>query len=91
MQTLKHNAQIWEQMLHVSGGKLELIKCFWGMVLWKWIAGNPTLVKIVGVPANLKLTQTEHKKRKLMTIHRIETDEANKVLGVRVNRWDMEC
>ena len=93
MKTLKHNAQTWEQMLHVSGGKLELIKCFWGMVLWKWIAGHPTLVKIAQVPAKLKLNQTEHKKKKLMTIQRIESDEANKVLGVRVSidgTWKVE-
>ena len=93
MKILTHNAQTWEQMLHVSGGKLELIKCFWCLILWKWIAGQPTLVKKTKVPVKLKLIQTEHKKKRRMTIKRVEINEACKVLGVRISidgRWNEE-
>jgi hypothetical protein len=32
-------AQILEQILFISGGALELKKCFWYMVYWQWVNG----------------------------------------------------
>jgi len=36
---LQHNAQIWERLLYSSGGALNLKKCFWYLVFWKWKDG----------------------------------------------------
>ena len=31
---LKHNTQVWEQLLHATGGKLELSKCKFTILNW---------------------------------------------------------
>ena len=90
---MKHNAQQWEKALHVSGGKLELTKCFWCLILWRWIAGQPLLVRIKHNPTKLRLRQSETKNKRLTEIKRIEVDEAQKVLGICISidgTWKVE-
>jgi hypothetical protein len=45
---LTHNTQLWERLLHASGGKLELSKCKFTVMQWDFDpAGRPLLqVKI---------------------------------------------
>ena len=31
---VKYMATQWERMLHLTGGKLELSKCFWFPIIW---------------------------------------------------------
>ena len=38
---LQNMSQAWEQPLFCSGGALELSKCFYYLVYWKWSAGLP--------------------------------------------------
>ena len=45
IEALTINAQIWERTLHATGGKLELSKCHWCLILWKWFGGKPNLLK----------------------------------------------
>ena len=33
---LQHDAQTWEQLLHVTGGKLAWNKCGFYLIAWKW-------------------------------------------------------
>ena len=33
---LQHDAQEWEQLLAATGGKLELSKCFYYILQWKF-------------------------------------------------------
>jgi hypothetical protein len=36
------DGQLWEQLLHTTGGELELSKCFYYILMWRWeILGNP--------------------------------------------------
>ena len=93
MKNLKKNAQTWEKSLHISGGKLELVKCFWYLILWKWVSGNPVLTKTKDQPIKLRLKQSESRGKRETTIKRIDIDEAHKVLGVRISadgKWTAE-
>ena len=65
-------------MLHTNGGKLELIKCFWVLIIWKWINGIPKLEKVNDTNATLKIVQSENGEQ--VEIRQIETDEAPRVL-----------
>jgi hypothetical protein len=40
---LREIAQTWEQLLHFSGGALNLKKCSWHVLYWEWKAGRPVL------------------------------------------------
>ncbi len=40
---LAHIAQRWEKLLFYSGGSLNLKKCSWYVLHWKWEKGRPTL------------------------------------------------
>ena len=72
-------AKYWEKMLFTNGGRLELKKCFWILVSWKWHQGIPTMTTMEDHPAILSLTQSES--REVVTIERKEVNEAPKVLG----------
>jgi hypothetical protein len=41
--TMESIAQNWEKILFYSGGALNLKKCSWSMLQWKWKHGLPTL------------------------------------------------
>ena len=36
--------QMWERLLHTSGGSLNLSKCSWTLQYWQWINGRPSLL-----------------------------------------------
>jgi hypothetical protein len=38
---LQDIAQRWENLLHFSGGSLNLKKCFWFVMYWQWHKGQP--------------------------------------------------
>jgi hypothetical protein len=40
VQTLQSNVQHWERLLFISDGKLELTKCFFYILIWKFSAGD---------------------------------------------------
>lgn len=46
---VKRMGQLWEKLLYITGGRLELSKCFWIPVTWKWQGGTPCLVRKSGV------------------------------------------
>jgi hypothetical protein len=41
---LAHMSQTWEKLLFSSGGALELSKCFYYIVYWKWVNGLPKML-----------------------------------------------
>jgi hypothetical protein len=54
---LREIAQTWEQLLHFSGGALNLNKCSWHVLFWEWKAGRPILCPIQDNNPNLRLYQ----------------------------------
>ena len=78
---MKRIAQKWEQLLFITGGKLELSKCFWVPILWKWKKGEPQLKKPSARSGDLILVESETKDR--IHILRLSTADAPKRLGIR--------
>jgi hypothetical protein len=45
---LKYDGQYWAGLLEASGGRLELVKCFYYLLTWKWDKkGNPSAASII--------------------------------------------
>jgi hypothetical protein len=43
VEQLRQAGQMWERLLHISGGSLNLSKCSWTMQYWMWKNGRPCL------------------------------------------------
>ena len=77
-------AQIWEKLLHYSGGSLNLSKCSWFVMYWDWKAGRPVLrVQDETSEATVRLSQGEDDRKVL--IKRQPLDQATRLLGVFQN------
>ena len=84
-------ATYWEQMLNTNGGRLELKKCFWILITWKWKQGKPTMNSMEDNEAEVKIVQSENKEE--VIIQRKNVDEAPKVLGCMIQAngsWEAE-
>jgi hypothetical protein len=58
VQVLQTDAQHWERLLFVSGGKLELNKCFFYLMIWHFSDdGTPSLTPKAQLPHSLMITQ----------------------------------
>ena len=49
---IKRIGQLWERLLFITGGRLELSKCFWVPITWKWRQGIPYQVIKTKQPNN---------------------------------------
>ena len=72
----------WETMIHVNGGLLELKKCFWIVIAWKWPKGVATLKSKEEIMKDLKITQSEDSR--VITIPKKDVTDAPRVLGCHV-------
>jgi hypothetical protein len=80
-QLLQTDAQHWEKLLFTSGGKLELTKCFFYMLYWKFDEdGMPTLTPKAEIPHKLMLYQGNETEQ--TEIEQKDCSEAHKTLGV---------
>lgn len=53
-------AQWWEELLHASGGKLELQKCFYYLIFWEFNnEGEARMVKKDVRPSEVKIKDSE--------------------------------
>jgi hypothetical protein len=84
IEQLRIAGQLWENLLHISGGALNLSKCSWSLQFWEWRNGRPCL----------QSTNHEYESPLLMTngecpdaniIHRIDNTTAARNLGVYLN------
>jgi len=84
-------ANRWEKLLYLTGGKLELSKCFWIPVTWKWKHGNPIMTSGTGMHTNLVLTESESGQK--INIPRVTPASAEKRLGIQYSlngKWTNE-
>jgi hypothetical protein len=63
-----------------SGGKLNLIKCFWYFITRTWTDGIPSLVTINDYPGELQILSGSNPTP--VTIDRIEASSALETLGL---------
>jgi hypothetical protein len=73
-------AQIWERFLYSSGGALELRKCFWYLIYWQWVNGQPEMCPNISCPGIITLTSGNVPN--YTVIPRLEVWEAQRTLGV---------
>ena len=78
---IKDIATTWEQLLFLTGGKLELSKCFWIPIVWGWKQGSPVLKK--PSPRNRDLYLLESETHEEILIPLASTADAHKRLGIR--------
>ena len=75
-------AQHWEKMLFADGGRLELKKCYWILISWKWIRGIAVMQTNEETPWEMNLHQSEADQT--VTITRQTIKAAPKVLGCHI-------
>ena len=80
---LESMAQKVEKLLHTSGGALELSKCFYYIMKWKWIKGEPFMCSGTDFEGtSIHLTKGEDAQK--YTINRKEVTTPHRTLGVYV-------
>ena len=77
---LRGMAKTWEQLLFITGGKLELSKCFWIPITWRWRKGEPVMNPHTQSGIELKITESESGNK--ITIPKLLPSKAEKRLGI---------
>lgn len=77
----QQTAQTWERILFTIGQSLNLSKCFWQLIYWKWHDGRPVMSPIAGSPGLIALTKG--KVPNYSVIQRHDYFVAKRMLGVR--------
>ena len=77
---IRKMGQLWEKLLYITGGKLELSKCFWVPITWRWSGGKPVMNTKPSRSGELYLTESESKQRCL--IPKRKGTDVEKRLGV---------
>ena len=88
---IQRMASKWEKLLFLTGGKLELSKCFWLPITWNWRHGEPVVKGTRDSPVELHLTESESRTK--INIPRIAPSTAEKRLGIRYSadgKWAKE-
>ena len=89
---IKQMGQVWENLLYISGGRLELTKCFWVPIVWNWKGGKP-YISTRNKNRQRDLTLTESETTYKITIPKKGTKDFEKRLGVWTNceaTWSKE-
>ena len=90
-QKLQKMASTWEKLLYITGGKLELSKCFWIPVTWQWRKGIAFMQNAKESGCDLILRESESGNR--IKIPKISPSMAEKRLGIRFSlngQWSHE-
>ena len=74
--------QQYEKLLHATGGALNLAKCFWVLVSWRWKEGKAYLKTCAEAPLQLLLTSGYNTQPQ--EVPRLESSTAYRTLGVYI-------
>jgi hypothetical protein len=83
VETLRQAGQMWERLLHISGGSLNLSKCSWTLQYWIWKNGRPLLQSPTPHDPLLLMTSGESSEHHVIKRHSNVTEL--KGLGVHMN------
>lgn len=79
---LQKDTQLWAELLQASGGKLELSKCFYYLLAWKFNKeGDPTPMTMAEIP-HTPIQVYDKDAQKLVKIDQMEVIDAHRTLGV---------
>ena len=76
---MQHDAQLWNDLLHVSGGKLEFSKCLYYIVSWYWENGKGTITPATTLGLDLIHLHDEH--GNITVVAHRDCTKAHKTLG----------
>ena len=79
---LEQSSQKWERILNITGGNLNLTKCFCSLLTWQWQCELPKPSSVFEEPGDIEITNSATGVRS--TIERLESNQAFKLLGVWV-------
>ena len=74
---------MWETLLHISGGSLNLSKCLWTLQYWHWVNGRPKLLPMSASDPPLLMKSGSSPEHHIIRQHS-NTSEI-KGLGVQMN------
>lgn len=78
-------AQWWEELLHATGGKLELQKCFFYLMAWMFDGEGTAKLVSSTESTDQQVSITNSKTGEEVTIERKECSESHKTLGAIEN------
>jgi hypothetical protein len=82
---LEDMSQTWEKLLFCSRGALELSKCFYYIVYWKWIDGLPQMMKKSDMEHIPGITLTSGFSNIQLPIRHRDVSESHVTLGAHMN------
>jgi hypothetical protein len=78
---MQQTAQRWARLIHVSGGALNLLKCFWYGIQWYYTpTGIPRMCKIQADDPSIDVSPGDDPSR----TQRVEVTKGMRTLGVRL-------
>jgi hypothetical protein len=83
IEQLRTAGQLWENLLFISGGALNLSKCCWSLQVWEWHNGRPRLKPMSHLDSPLLMTSGDCPDANIIT--RIDNTTAARTLGVYLN------
>jgi hypothetical protein len=83
VEQLRKAGQMWERLLHISGGSLNLSKCSWTLQYWIWKNGRPSLQPLSAHDSLLIMTSGDRPEHHVIKRHTNATEI--KGLGVHMN------
>ena len=66
VQSMNAMAQMWERLLWVSGGGLNLKKCYWYAVSWKWTKTGEPSMELISANPDLEIHLTQGSNHEFM-------------------------
>ena len=75
---MQHDATLWNELLHTSGGKLALPKCLYYILTWKWNQGRASPIPTSDIQPKIVLQQETHEPT---PIKHVESHTAHRTLG----------
>ncbi len=84
IEDLQKLAQEWERLLFSTGGALNLQKCFWFLLTWRWNNGHAQYASENEVPGDLSMT-SGNTLNSPTVINRISPTESYRTLGVHIS------
>ena len=74
---MQQDASLWNELLHISGGKLALHKCLYYILAWKWHDGQATLKPTSKIQPKISL----HNGQQSTPIQHLKPNQAHRILG----------
>ena len=84
--TARKNLTSWRRLLQLTGGDIDIEKSKWSVMRWKYDTywGVPELENAKDFPGDLTMEDTTNGTTSYQRMGRLEPDEAERVLGVRI-------